>query len=79
MISRRDNGDGGRGGLVDTSKVEARLRAELAEIIELGQAAISEGGEADAMWFLAYATALYDLITSDWALMTLAMQGIDYE
>lgn len=77
MISRRDNGDGDRGGRVDTSKIEARLRAELAEIIELGQAAISEGREADAMWFLAYATALYGLITSDWGLMTIAFQELD--
>lgn len=62
---------------VDTVATEKRLRAELADVIELGQAAIAEERASDALWFLNYAAALYGVITDRWALMVITLQESD--
>ena len=64
---------------VDTSAIEARLRAEIAEAIDIGREHERSGNRAEAEWWTLYVAALFGLVTDHWALMTIALEEMEHD
>lgn len=64
---------------VDTSAVEARLRAEAADAIATGRWHAGVGNQAEAEWWTQYVAALFGVLSDRWALMTIALGEIDHD
>lgn len=58
---------------VDTSRVEARLRAEAAEVAKICREECDLGHLAEASFWAGYLTALYHLCGNDAALIELTL------